>query len=199
MNTGFYLAFPLVVLLLVLQMSLSPHVAILGVVPQLLFLVTIPWGLFYGLQQGLLLAFFSGFLIDLYSAGPLGASSLALMAAVTAAVILRRFLPENRFIVPALLGASATLVFWIVYILLLRILVPIMVDSLQFLSVSGLAGNPRAQGLISDIASGYGLGGTTGNLILRKIAMIDCLVDPAIIRVHAFRRNADVGPVESIR
>lgn len=178
MNTSFYLAFPLTLLLLVLQVSISSHMGLFGVTPQLLFLVTVPWGLYYGLQQGFILAFVSGILIDLFSAGPMGGSSLALMAAVTAAVIFKRFLPENRIIVPAILGAIASLVFWMVYILLVRILVPVMINSLDFLSVARLADSARARLLMNDITGGYGLGGVTGSLVLRSTLVHSVLIVP---------------------
>jgi len=127
MSARIYLAFPVMLFLLLVQVTVSPNFELYGVTPQLLFLITIVWALYYGLQQGLIWAFVGGILIDLFSAGPMGASSLALMAAVMVIVSIQRLFPENRILVPLVLGAVASLVFWIVYLVLLRILVPFMI------------------------------------------------------------------------
>jgi rod shape-determining protein MreD len=178
MSASIYLTLPLLVILLVLQVTVSPYIELLGVAPQLLFIVTVVWGLFYGLQQGLIWAFVAGILIDLFSAGPLGATSLALMAGVSAAVYAKRLVPQQHFLIPAALGALASLVFWFVYILLLRILVPFMIDSLDFLSIAGLTNTPGAQGLIGQVARNYGLTGSMGNLVLRSTILHSLLMIP---------------------
>ncbi len=131
MSPSIYLAFPLMLVLLILQVTISPHIQITGVEPQLLFLITVSWGLFFGLQPGLIWAFIAGIFIDLFSVGPAGASSLALMSAVAVAVLAKQLLPPNQILMPALLGGVASLVFWFVYIILLRVLVPVMIDSLD--------------------------------------------------------------------
>lgn len=196
MRSSIYLAIPLMLILLVVQVTVSPHIELLGVAPQLLFLLSIVGGIFYGLQQGLILAFIAGILFDLYSAGPMGASSLALMAAVSAAVFVQGRLPDNRILVPAAFGALASLVFWFVYILLLRILVPFMIDSLDFLSIAGLAGSSRAQGLIGDVARNYGLGGAIGNMVLRSAIIHSLLMVPIYLAFSALDRLARPKSVE---
>jgi rod shape-determining protein MreD len=196
MKASIYLAIPLMLILLVVQVTVSPHIELFGVAPQLLFLLSIVLGLYYGLQQGLILAFIAGILFDLYSAGPMGASSLALMAAVSVAVFAQGRLPENRFLVPAVLGAIASLVFWFVYILLLRILVPFMIDSLDFLSIAGLAGSSRAQGLIGQVAQNYGLGGTIGNLVLRSTIIHSLLMVPIFMALAALDKLSGPKSVE---
>ena len=178
MSARIYLAFPVMLVLLVIQAVMGPHLELYGVAPQLLFLITIVWALYFGLQGGLIWAFFSGFLIDLFSAGPLGASSLALMSAVLVVVTVQRLFPENRLLVPLALGVAASLVYWLVYLLLLRILVPFMITSLDYLSVAGLANSSQARGLMDEIAGNYGLGGSIGTLILRSTIIHGLLIPP---------------------
>lgn len=178
MSARIYLAFPVMLLLLLVQVTVSPNFELYGVVPQLLFLITIVWALYYGLQQGLIWAFVGGILIDLFSAGPMGASSLALMAAVFVVVSIQRLFPENRILVPLALGAVASLVFWLVYLLLLRILVPFMVTSLDYLSIAGVASGSQARGLVDEVAGGYSFGGSVGNLVLRSTIVHSLLILP---------------------
>lgn len=188
MSPSIYLAFPLMLVLLILQVTISPHIQITGVEPQLLFLITVSWGLFFGLQPGLIWAFIAGIFIDLFSVGPAGASSLALMSAVAVAVLAKQLLPPNQILMPALLGGVASLVFWFVYIILLRVLVPVMIDSLDFLSVSGLVEGARGQDLISDVASNYGLGGSVGNLVLRSTLLHSLLMVPTYWALRTLNR-----------
>jgi len=178
MGARIYLAFPVMLFLLLVQVTVSPNFELYGVTPQLLFLITIVWTLYYGLQQGLIWAFVGGILIDLFSAGPMGASSLALMAAVMVIVFIQRLFPENRILVPLVLGAVASLVFWIVYLVLLRILVPFMITSLDYLSVAGVVSGSQARGLLGEITSGYSLGGSIGNLVLTSTIIHSVLILP---------------------
>ena len=178
MSARIYLAFPVMLLLLLVQVTVSPNFELYGVVPQLLFLITIVWALYYGLQQGLIWAFVGGILIDLFSAGPMGASSLALMAAVFVVVSIQRLFPENRILVPLALGAVASLVFWLVYLLLLRILVPFMITSLDYLSIAGVASGSQARGLVDEVAGGYSFGGSVGNLVMRSTIVHSLLILP---------------------
>ncbi len=178
MSARIYLAFPVMLLLLLVQVTVSPNFELYGVVPQLLFLITIVWALYYGLQQGLIWAFVGGILIDLFSAGPMGASSLALMAAVFVVVSIQRLFPENRILVPLALGAVASLVFWLVYLLLLRILVPFMITSLDYLSIAGVASGSQARGLVDEVAGGYRFGGSVGHLVLRSTIVHSLLILP---------------------
>jgi len=183
MSARIYLAFPVMLFLLLVQVTVSPNFELYGVTPQLLFLITIVWitivwALYYGLRQGLIWAFVGGILIDLFSAGPMGASSLALMAAVMVIISIQRLFPENRILVPLVLGAVASLVFWIVYLVLLRILVPFMITSLDYLSVAGVVSGSQARGLLGEITSGYSLGGSIGNLVLTSTIIHSVLILP---------------------
>ncbi len=196
MSGSIYLAVPLMLVLLVVQVTVSPHIELFGVAPQLLFLITIVWALYYGLQQGLIWAFVAGVLIDLFSAGPMGASSLALMAAVFIVVTIQRLFPENRVLVPAALGALASLVFWFVYILLLRILVPFMITSLDYLSVAVVASGAQTRELVGDIARNYGLDGSIGLMILRSTILHGLLMVPLYWAVAAVDRLVRPKPVE---
>ena len=82
MGAPIYLAIPVMLVLGVAQASILPRFPILGVSPQLLFLVALAWGDIRGLEEGLIWAFIAGLFADLFSLAPLGISSLAFMAGV---------------------------------------------------------------------------------------------------------------------
>lgn len=121
MSTSIYLAIPLMAVLSILQSAVLPRFPILGLTPQLLFLVALAWGLHRGLNEGLVWGFIAGFFTDLFSLTPMGISSLVFMLAIAVAVMLRQVLPPSRFILPMLLATAATLIYLLCYALLIRI------------------------------------------------------------------------------
>ncbi|MCB8982875.1 MAG: rod shape-determining protein MreD [Ardenticatenaceae bacterium] len=122
MRTGIYVAVPVMLLLAVLQTAVLPRFSILGLVPQLSFLVALSWALLRGLEEGLAWAFIAGFSLDLFSIGPLGTTAIAYMTAVFVVMMLMRVLPENRFFIPVVMTALGSAVALFVYLLFVRLL-----------------------------------------------------------------------------
>ncbi|MEZ4515452.1 MAG: rod shape-determining protein MreD [Chloroflexota bacterium] len=120
MSNSIYVAIPLMALLAIAQTAILPRVPVLGMVPQLLFLVALAWGLLRGLEQGLLWAFIAGIFVDLFSLTPIGLSSLAYMLAVTPAILLQGVLPPRRYLVAGLAAILATIIYLLVYFIALR-------------------------------------------------------------------------------
>lgn len=116
-----YIAIPLMALLAVIQSSVMPRFAIVGVVPQLLFIVALGWGMLRGLEEGLIWAFIAGVFVDLFSLAPMGISSLAFMAGVAGPVLIQHVLPPRRLLAAMILVALGTLIYLAVYAILLRI------------------------------------------------------------------------------
>ena len=197
MSSSIYIALPLMALLAIFQANLLPHFPILGVVPQLFFLVALAWGMLHGLLEGLVWAFVAGMLVDLFSATPLGVTALASMAAVTVAILIKGVLPENRIVVPALGAALATLVFWLIYSTLLRLLMPLLVNSLPFLGLTDLDQGVRAPGLIASIAAGYGLNRDFLALMLQTAIAHALLVLPIYWGLNSLERLTRRGQLQS--
>lgn len=197
MSSSIYLALPLMAVLAILQAALLPHFPILGVVPQLFFLAALAWGMLHGLMEGLVWAFAAGILVDLFSATPLGVTALASMAAVAVAILVKGVLPENRIIVPALLAALATLVFWIVYSTLLRLLMPLLVNSMPFLGLPDLAEGVRAPGLMGNIAAGYGLDRNLLGLMLQMAIAHALLILPIYWGFYSLEKLTRRGQLQA--
>lgn len=192
MSWKLYLAFPLLVILVVVQSAVLSRFLILGIVPQLLLLVAVAWGLIYGMREGLIVGFVAGLLADLFSASPLGISSLAMITAVLVVVTIKRYFPENRVVLPALLTGLATLIFWLLTIVLLRILMPLLVQDLGFLGVTNLAGVILPADLLNDIAGYYGLGGPLAQYALTMALVHSLLILPIYWAFYTLGRI--IGP-----
>lgn len=122
MDTSFFLAIPVMLLLSVVQTAVLPHFPILGLTPQLPFLVALSWGLLRGVNKGIIWAFIGGLCLDLFSIGPMGATALAFMLAILAVTWIENAMPTNRFFLPILMAALATVIYLFIYLLLLRLL-----------------------------------------------------------------------------
>ncbi len=121
MTVSIYLAIPLMLVLGLVETAVLPHFPIFGTTPQLAFLVALAWGLLYGVEEGAVWAFFAGVFTDLFSISPVGVSSLAFMVAITAVIWTTQALPTSRLLLPVALAGLATVISFIVEIVLLRL------------------------------------------------------------------------------
>jgi rod shape-determining protein MreD len=120
--SSIYFAIPLMALLAILQSAVLPQFPILGLTPQLLFLVALAWGLHRGFNEGVFWAFVAGFFTDLLSLTPMGISSLTFMVATAVTLGLQRLLTASRFVLPVALATAATLIYLFIYAVLMRLL-----------------------------------------------------------------------------
>src|SRR5690554_7566761 len=86
---------PLILMAGLLQSTAATRVKIYGVKPDLVLILLVVGTLIYGSRSGLVWAFIGGLVLDVFSGGPMGASSLALMAAALVAGVGHRTL--SRF------------------------------------------------------------------------------------------------------
>lgn len=124
MNRGllYYLMIPLLLFLCLMQSTAVARLKIAGVKPDLVLLMVIIGTLLYGLRPGILWAFIAGIGLDIFSGGPLGASSLAMMAAAGVAGLGHRPLSRFNPLVPLSAAALGTIVYAVVYLLILGML-----------------------------------------------------------------------------
>ena len=121
MSSSIYLAIPLMLVLGLVETAVLPHFPLLGATPQLAFLVALVWGLLYGVEEGAAWAFFAGIFTDFFSITPVGVSSLAFMVGVTAVIFAQQALPKSRVLLPLALTGLATVISFILTIILLRL------------------------------------------------------------------------------
>lgn len=122
MSSTIYLAIPVMLLLAVVQTAVLPRFPILGLIPQLPFLVALGWGLLRGMNEGIVWAFIGGLLLDLFSVAPMGATSFSYMLAILAVIWVETALPADRFFVPVIMAIAGTVIYLLVYLILLRLL-----------------------------------------------------------------------------
>lgn len=121
MPTSIYLAVPLMILLGVVETAVLPHFPIFGSTPQLAFMVALAWGLLFGIEEGVVWAFFAGIFTDLYSITPVGVSSFVFMVGITAVLWAQQALPTSRVLIPLILAALVTIISFLLTLILLRL------------------------------------------------------------------------------
>ena len=121
MGNHVYIAIPVMALLAIVQSAILPRFPIVGLTPQLLFIVALVWGNQRGLEEGLIWAFIAGIFVDLFSLAPLGISSLAFMAGVAGPLLLQPILPPRRLLVAMLQAGLGTFIYLAVYAIGLRL------------------------------------------------------------------------------
>ncbi len=145
MNRGilFYSMIPLILIMGLLQSSAAARLEVRGVKPDLVLLVLLVGTILYGTRYGLIWAFIGGIALDVFSGGPMGASSLALMAAALVAGLGHRTLSRYNVFVPLGTALVGTIVYGVVYLATLTILdqlsvanrVTVLLPTLQYVVI----------------------------------------------------------------
>jgi rod shape-determining protein MreD len=115
----YYMMFPLLPTAALLQSTALARMEISNVKPDLVLLLVLVGALVYGSRTAVVWAFGGGLALDIFSGGPMGLSSLALMAAALVAGIGHRTLSRYNIFVPITTAVTGTVVYSFVYITLL--------------------------------------------------------------------------------
>jgi rod shape-determining protein MreD len=108
-------------LLALVQTTLGRDLAFLGVYPNLLLLFATSWVLLRGLSEGLLIGLIGGILLDVSSAAPFGAAILSLSVGISLAAVGEVNVFQGAWLLKYLVIAGATLLFNLVFLLVLRL------------------------------------------------------------------------------
>jgi len=111
MNRSTLVGVPILMILTIIQTSVLTVLPVIGQVVQPVLLCAIAWGMLRGMRDGLTWAFMGGLFLDLFTVGPWGAQSLAIMAAVAVAVWIVSTLPPRRFWIPGIIGGMCAVLY----------------------------------------------------------------------------------------
>ena len=117
-----YLMLPLILVAGLFQSTLAGRLTVNGVKPDLVLIIILLWTLLDGASSGIFWAFIGGIWLDIFSGGPLGASSLSLMIASMIAGFGRYYFSRNNIVVPVVAVVLGSLVFALSYLGILQLL-----------------------------------------------------------------------------
>jgi rod shape-determining protein MreD len=118
----YYMMYPLLAAACLFQATAAARIKIYGVKPDLVLLLVVIGALVYGARAAVVWAFFGGLGLDIFSGGPMGSSSLALMAAALVAGIGHRTLSRYNIFVPMVAMVAGTVVYSGAYLGILAVL-----------------------------------------------------------------------------
>jgi rod shape-determining protein MreD len=121
-RTSYVLMVPLLGILAIFQSVVGPRLSLMNVRPDIILLVVVAWALFNGSREGILWGFVGGLWMDFLGGGPMGGSSLALMAAALIAGLGHNRFFRNNPIVPFGIALLGTLIYSLVYLSILALI-----------------------------------------------------------------------------
>jgi rod shape-determining protein MreD len=118
----YYIMIPLLIVASLLQSTVATRFEIRGVKPDIVLLLIMVGSLIYGSRSSIGWAFVGGLCLDIFSGGPMGTSSLALMAAALVASTGHRTLSRFNVFVPVGVAMASTAVYGLSYVSILLLL-----------------------------------------------------------------------------
>jgi rod shape-determining protein MreD len=99
-------------LLALLQTSLFNHFALRGIIPGIVLIVVVNWGILRGMDEGLLWALIGGVCLDAFSSWPFGTNTVALVIVVSLVSLGEGTFMRTHALVPPITVFAATIVFY---------------------------------------------------------------------------------------
>ncbi len=117
-----YVVIPMLLLVSIVQTALVPYLSTWGVFADLPLLFVVSWGLLEGKRQGLLWGLLAGMSIDILSGAPFGAATLSLALVGFLAGLGQATVFRYQTILPFLAVFLATIVYDLVFLVIVGIL-----------------------------------------------------------------------------
>jgi rod shape-determining protein MreD len=121
-HINIYASILLLISVALIQSTVMPHLTLWGVKPDLMVLVVISWSLLRGAREGIVWGFIGGLCLDLFSGAPFGLSALALLIVSFFSGLGEATIFRTHIILPLATMFFASLVYDLIFLLLLRIL-----------------------------------------------------------------------------
>lgn len=116
-----YLRVGVMLVAVVVQVTLLPTLTFFGAHLDLVLLIALSWSLLRGAREGMLWGFVGGLALDLYSAGPLGVQTIALLLVCFLSGMGESAIFRQNLTLPMIVAFFTTFVFYSVASLLLRL------------------------------------------------------------------------------
>lgn len=117
----YFVMIPVLGFVAIVHSVVVPRLAVLNVRPDVMVVLVVIWALLFGGGSALVIGFVGGLWMDVLSGGPMGGSSLALMAvALVAGIGYNRFFRTN-LLVPLVSIGLGTLVYSYCYLAILAV------------------------------------------------------------------------------
>jgi rod shape-determining protein MreD len=120
LHSGFLTALWLLPILALLQCTLVPHFGVRGVVPSIVLIAVIDWGILRGMDEGLIWAFLGGLSLDVFSGWPIGTNTVALVVVTSVVSLGEGTFMRTHSLVPIATVLGATVLYYGICLFILQ-------------------------------------------------------------------------------
>ena len=120
LHPGFFTALWLLPVLALLQTSLVGHFAVRGILPSIVLIAVVNWGILRGMDEGMLWAFVGGVCLDALSGWPFGTNTLALVVVASVVSLGESTFMRTHALLPLATVFAATILFYLVALFILE-------------------------------------------------------------------------------
>ncbi|HEX6507719.1 MAG TPA: rod shape-determining protein MreD [Chloroflexota bacterium] len=120
LHPGFVTALWLIPILALLQASIAGHLAIRGVLPGLVLIAVVDWGILRGTDEGMLWAFLAGLCLDVFSGWPPGTNTVALVTVASVVSLGQGTFIRTHALLPPATVFGATILFYVIALFILE-------------------------------------------------------------------------------
>ncbi|MBV9281774.1 MAG: rod shape-determining protein MreD [Chloroflexi bacterium] len=113
-HPGFVTGLWLLPLLALLQSTLAGHLAVEGVMPGIVLIAVVNWGILRGMDEGMLWALIGGLCLDVFSDWPFGTNTVALVLVASVVSLGQSTFIRTHALLPLATVVAATILFYIV-------------------------------------------------------------------------------------
>lgn len=117
---GFYTALWIMPLFALLQTSLMGHLAVRGIIPGIVLILVVNWGILRGPDEGMLWAFLGGLCLDLFTSWPFGTNTVALVIVAGLVSLGQGTFMRTHALLPPATVFGATILFYLMALFILE-------------------------------------------------------------------------------
>jgi rod shape-determining protein MreD len=119
-HPGLFTAVWLLPLLTLLQVGLVGRLAVGGIVPGIMVVVVVNWGILRGMDEGMLWGFLGGLCLDIFSGYPFGTSTVALVVVASIVSLGEGTFIRTHALLPLATVFAATLLYYLIVFFILE-------------------------------------------------------------------------------
>jgi rod shape-determining protein MreD len=120
LHPGFITALWLLPLLTLMQSSIAGHLALRGILPGIVLICVVDWGILRGTDEGMLWAFMAGLCLDVFSGWPPGTNTVALVLVASLVSLGEGTFIRTHALLPPATVFGATILFYCIALFILE-------------------------------------------------------------------------------
>jgi rod shape-determining protein MreD len=120
LHPGFFTSLWFLPLLALLQVGLAGHLAVRGIIPGIVLIAVVDWGILRGVDEGMLWGLIGGLCLDVFSGWPIGTNTVALVTVASLVSLGEGTFMRTHALLPPATVFAATVLFYLIALFILE-------------------------------------------------------------------------------